>query len=74
MNAARRAQNRDRVRRHRARTEDGIGVILVEFDLEALALFLDRTVPRVGRPYKGDDRADLGAGIREWLIQSIARS
>ena len=57
-----RAQNRARVARHRARDKDGIGIIPVEF--EALAIFLDHVVPRVGHPFNADDRKDLGTGFK----------
>ena len=51
--ALRRLQNRDRVRHHRARDKDGKGIIPVEFDTEALTIFLDHVVPRVGHPSAG---------------------
>jgi hypothetical protein len=64
--ARRRAQNRARVALHRARDKDGIGIIPVEFDTEALAILLDRAV---GRPFNADDRKDLGKGVKELLTR-----
>lgn len=67
--ALRRAQNRARVARHRARDAKGIGIIPVEHDLEAVAFLLDRLVPRPGRPFNSDNRDDLGTGVRELLTR-----